>query len=640
MTMRKHNLCDFRGEVKGEVKCRGCGGRTDVWECRHSANQRQLCTLSLFQKSRMYYTPVGGQESQLDRSYPACSLCQVREYAGDSTNMSESPEEADLQRRIAARMGMPVKQSRQPNNRQHDPASAEVAGNGRTFQDLLFAEIGKPDAVIIDIGAYDGVFQSESKRHIDAGGKAILVEPSKRAFAKLDEQYRGKSNVVLANVAIAGYNGSGHLRVLRDANAPEWLLGSSTLEELNRELCRGPEWENQKVDCCTISTLLGRNNVTRLDGLSIDAEGMDWEILKQFDLKTLRPKAIKVELGNLPPATKDRVKRKLAEDGYAFWEINDGWDLVATPHDLLSGPVDIVVPVVEKDIAYLRNLIRCHQKWVDLGGSVWFISPAAHIDTIEHAMTSAGGVERAEVIPETDLIASPHGAGWFVQQAIKLAAANSIVKTPFYLCLDADCFATREVRASDLVIGGQGLASFIDAPPEDMSHLRDGQKARRAARIAAKGFHKADAVQSHPWYRVPAELLGAGMARGVFNVTPAVLNTDLVKQIGTRLCEVNNWQDPWEGLLGVQGYATGGCWTEYTLYQTWAQHLGIERRLHVQASGAMPRLCGNGVWIGQHLTGWDPAGCFNGEQLFSLVQSRTNVGGAWVWKQIEKFVVD
>ena len=58
-----------------------------------------------------------------------------------------------------------------------------------------------------------------------------------------------------------------------------------------------------------------------IDFLTIDVEGLDFQVLKSFDLQTYRPKAILIEMlgSNLSTLLKDDISVYLASFGYAFF---------------------------------------------------------------------------------------------------------------------------------------------------------------------------------------------------------------------------------------------------------------------------------------------------------------------------------
>jgi FkbM family methyltransferase len=70
------------------------------------------------------------------------------------------------------------------------------------FADAKFGECN-----LLDVGANDGKTFSNSLYLIEQGWSGVLLEPSPKAFALLEEQHHGNENVKLINVGIALFNG-------------------------------------------------------------------------------------------------------------------------------------------------------------------------------------------------------------------------------------------------------------------------------------------------------------------------------------------------------------------------------------------------------------------------------------------------
>jgi FkbM family methyltransferase len=144
-----------------------------------------------------------------------------------------------------------------------------------------FKGLGK----VLDIGANDGKTLSNSLKLIELGWEAVLVEPANKAFGKLSSLHKGNDKVQCVKVAIG--KGSGML-VLHESGE---LLGTgdsdlvSTLipKEKDRWNRLNMQWNENEVEVIEVETLFdlyGRY----YDFISIDAEGLDYEILSQIDL--------------------------------------------------------------------------------------------------------------------------------------------------------------------------------------------------------------------------------------------------------------------------------------------------------------------------------------------------------------------
>jgi hypothetical protein len=69
---------------------------------------------------------------------------------------------------------------------------------------------------------------------------------------------------------------------------------------------------------------LQRHAISRLDLLVIDAEGWDWRILRQFDLKRVQPKLVLYEHQHLSASERAEAHQFLSEVGYGWAETKEG----------------------------------------------------------------------------------------------------------------------------------------------------------------------------------------------------------------------------------------------------------------------------------------------------------------------------
>lgn len=138
---------------------------------------------------------------------------------------------------------------------------------------------------LLSIGENDGETFSNALRLIELGWMAVLVEPSRWAFHKIQVLHR--NNPVMAIRAAVGtecgtttlYESGPHLVSRKDYS----LL--STIKESEKK-----RWKNNvafkpvKVNIIDYAALLKIADRKSFDFITIDAEGMDIEILKQIDL--------------------------------------------------------------------------------------------------------------------------------------------------------------------------------------------------------------------------------------------------------------------------------------------------------------------------------------------------------------------
>jgi len=149
---------------------------------------------------------------------------------------------------------------------------------------------------LLDIGANDGMTLSNSRRLIELGWTADLVEPSHSTFDKLDQLYEKEFNVATHNIAITDtdgeiefYDSGTHL------NQGDTSLVSTASFEDYEKWKNTTTWKKIEVTSYTFKTFLEFCSFDKFDFISIDAEGYDLAILKQIDLTDVGNKLICIE---------------------------------------------------------------------------------------------------------------------------------------------------------------------------------------------------------------------------------------------------------------------------------------------------------------------------------------------------------
>jgi len=162
-----------------------------------------------------------------------------------------------------------------------------------------FAERDPKSLCLLDIGANDGETFSNSRQLILDGWNAVLVEPSPKAFAKLKMLYRQNSKVKVRKLAISKATGQLEFHESGSLNEDESdvaLFSSIKASELERWADR-VSFTKMEVQSYSVGDFIENQNLQDLqfDFITIDAEGMDWEILRQIDLTQIGCKCLCVE---------------------------------------------------------------------------------------------------------------------------------------------------------------------------------------------------------------------------------------------------------------------------------------------------------------------------------------------------------
>jgi FkbM family methyltransferase len=173
-------------------------------------------------------------------------------------------------------------------------------GEGAIIADYFGPRIG----TLLDIGANDGVCLSNSRGLIEAGWSGVLVEPSPAAYRRLllnnaNAEFSGRVRCIQAAITtrdgpIDFYDSGTHLH-----KGDTSLLSTTRPEELARWRKSGEQFTKTTVRGITFRTLMREcgygEGLPTLDLISIDAEGADYDILRQIDLRAVGCRMLCVE---------------------------------------------------------------------------------------------------------------------------------------------------------------------------------------------------------------------------------------------------------------------------------------------------------------------------------------------------------
>lgn len=141
---------------------------------------------------------------------------------------------------------------------------------------------------LLSVGENNGKTLSNSLRLIELGWKATLVEPSPTSFNELFTLHKENKNVKLVNCAIGTEDGKCilHESGAHFADNSDYAL-LSTIKQPEAKW-QGVTFKDVEVVLSTYKTFLKNldywHGVEEFDFITIDAEGVDVDILKQIDL--------------------------------------------------------------------------------------------------------------------------------------------------------------------------------------------------------------------------------------------------------------------------------------------------------------------------------------------------------------------
>jgi FkbM family methyltransferase len=205
--------------------------------------------------------------------------------------------------------------------------------------ELILQTYQKPasDFFFIQIGAHDGdsadpIHQLVKKHH----WRGLLIEPQTPVFHRLKATYKGETQLIFENAAIAHEDGTTTLYAIHDEQSilPFWLSQSASLD---RDVVKGVLYYWKQVEklealpedyerliqeltipSLTVKTLLAKHHIQEIDLLVIDTMGFDFEIIKMFPFDLVKPSIIHFEHSLLSATYQELCFKYLASLGYGL----------------------------------------------------------------------------------------------------------------------------------------------------------------------------------------------------------------------------------------------------------------------------------------------------------------------------------
>lgn len=178
----------------------------------------------------------------------------------------------------------------------------------------------KENGFFVDIGAHDGQDKSNSfffEKYRNWSG--ICIEPGPNEFKALVNN-RKSINI---NCCVSNYEGESNFTYINGySNMLSGLTenyDSQHLLRISRELKEfGGEQKEIKVPVRTLCSILEDHEAYEIDYCSIDTEGSEYEIIKEFDFSKFKIKTLSIE-NNYED---ENIRNVLFKNGYNFYRLH------------------------------------------------------------------------------------------------------------------------------------------------------------------------------------------------------------------------------------------------------------------------------------------------------------------------------
>jgi len=207
------------------------------------------------------------------------------------------------------------------------------------IEDLLEFEASRNTSLCcMSIGAYDGIENDPLSHFIrNRRCQAILLEPQKKVFERLKDNYREYQHCLLVNKAVDEISGERDLYVVSDTlkGQPSWAsqIASFDLNHVTKheDILPGVSHNirSERIKTISFPDLLDEYDIESVHILQIDAEGMDDRIIKWIPFSMIKPGLLIFEIAHMNAEVKSKVNFYLEELGYKIFPMNSGMDAAA-----------------------------------------------------------------------------------------------------------------------------------------------------------------------------------------------------------------------------------------------------------------------------------------------------------------------
>lgn len=180
----------------------------------------------------------------------------------------------------------------------------------------------------MQVGANDGLQGDPLTALIrqNPNWRVLFIEPLPHIFRRLLVNYPSLPNYSFENIAISSERGLRRMYYVSDEikkvrpDVPFWYdqLGSFDVNHIleYEPYDFAPFVSSAEVRCEPLTDTLVRNGINYIDILQIDAEGYDFEVIKQLDLRERAPRSILYEHKHLRDEDKVAAEKLLRQTGY------------------------------------------------------------------------------------------------------------------------------------------------------------------------------------------------------------------------------------------------------------------------------------------------------------------------------------
>ena len=156
------------------------------------------------------------------------------------------------------------------------------------------------------------------KKNYNDSSKVFVVEANPKNIDKLKSSYKNFKNIDILNFAIS-YNNYDEISLYySEDDAPHYQTCSSNINHVKKHY---PNSIIKKfnIKSVSINDFFEKYSISEVDYLSIDIEGLDYEVLMSIDFNKFNIKNISIEYLHLTKFQKKNLINFLSKRGYSYY---------------------------------------------------------------------------------------------------------------------------------------------------------------------------------------------------------------------------------------------------------------------------------------------------------------------------------
>lgn len=175
----------------------------------------------------------------------------------------------------------------------------------------------------VQIGANDGIREDPCYAWISAFPWAgVLVEPQSDLAENLRTLHKENPRIAIEEALVSDQVGQETLFYVEGEPAWSGIASTSAAQIRDEHAHKIADFEtklkSKQVRSTTLKSLMEKHSLSEIDFLQVDAEGLDFAILKTVDFNRIRPDVVSYEHCNLSLEDQAECRSLLSVNGYSF----------------------------------------------------------------------------------------------------------------------------------------------------------------------------------------------------------------------------------------------------------------------------------------------------------------------------------